>query len=153
MHAVRLQCVHVVDALGDGCVAQCMQQPGCMQVPCRVDASHLNPASQSGGLSACRAATLAQPVLPDPHGNVTEAGTLDAVLIARQRKLDESAGRWSGASHGGKNYASGLLSMRLLLLPAALFAYAVVSSARKSALWKTIMRMHRTGSRRTLMPK
>ncbi len=93
-------------------------------------------------------------MLPDPHGNVTEAGTLDAVLIARQRKLDESAGRWSSrASHGATPYVSGLLSARLLLLPAAVFAYAVVNSARRSALWKMIVRMHRTGSRRTLMPK
>ena len=120
---------------------------------CHVDADTIIFLLHDGGLFPRRAATLAQSVLPDPHGNVTEAGTLDAVLIARQRKLDESAGRWSGASHGGKHYASGLLSMRLLLLPAALFAYAVVSSARKSALWKTIMRMQRSGSRRTLLPK
>ena len=92
-------------------------------------------------------------MLPDPHGNVTEAGTLDAVLIARQRKLDESTGHWSGSLNGGKSYASGLFSMRLLLLPAALFAYVVVTSARKSALWKMIVRMHRAGSRRTLLPK
>ena len=117
----------------------------------RLFASHCATASTLG-LCTCRAATLAQPALPDPHGNITEAGTLDAVLIARQQKLDESAGRWSGASTG-RLYASDLLSMRLLLLPAALFAYVVVNSARKSTLWKSIVRMHRTVSRRTLLPK
>ena len=104
------------------------------------------------GLPHCRAAALAQP-LPDAHGNVTQAGTLDAVLIARQRKLDESTGRWSGGAPRRGYAPSKLLSMRLLLVPAAMFAYAVMISARKSALWKAITRMHRAASRRSLLPK
>jgi hypothetical protein len=43
-----------------------------------------------------RAAALKQPLL-EPHGNVTRAGSSEAVLVARQRKLDESTGRrWGG---------------------------------------------------------
>ena len=74
------------------------------------------------------------------------------MLIARQRKLDEGTRHWSGAPHGGDS-KSGILSMRLLLLPAAVFTYIVVNSARKSVLWKSMTRMHRAASRRTLLPK
>ena len=101
-----------------------------------------------------RAAALAQP-LPEPHGNVTQAGSSETGLVARQRKLDESVGRRWGAGQvrGSDPAASGLVSRRLLLVPAAMFAYVVVRAARKSALWRSITRLHRAGSRRqTILP-
>ena len=114
---------------------------------------------RSMSLSMCepahRAAALKQP-LSEPHGNVTRAGSSEAVLVARQRTLDESTGRrWGAAEQArrGAGSASGLLNARLLLVPAVMFSYLMVRIARKSALWKTVTRIHRSALRRqTVLP-